>query len=179
MRGGAQPAGEKSSGNDKAADASRPHGCAVVPAGLMPRGLFAALPATGKGETDATSLNARRKPDHPAHAPMAAHMAESGAKSKRLMLQCSIARKMSSSRPNQGFKGSACGRTASTASRNHRHPPRYARSCLANPDTGLTLSERRLKGSRNDDGLPCRRVALDATERFTSAFTKCACWGIG
>ena len=95
MRGGAQPAGEKSSGNDKAADASRPHGCAVVPAGLMPRGLFAALPATGKGETDATSLNARRKPDHPAHAPMAAHMAESGAKSKRLMLQCSIAGKMS------------------------------------------------------------------------------------
>jgi hypothetical protein len=41
--GRAQPAVEKSVMNDKAGGRIRPLGCAVVPAGIMPRGFFAAL----------------------------------------------------------------------------------------------------------------------------------------
>jgi hypothetical protein len=46
--GRAQPAVEKLSWNDKAGGRYRPHGCAVVPAGIMPRGFFAALPICRK-----------------------------------------------------------------------------------------------------------------------------------
>ncbi|TIQ18563.1 MAG: hypothetical protein E5X51_24970 [Mesorhizobium sp.] len=34
--------------NDKAGGRKRPLGCAVVPAGIMPRGFFATLPINGK-----------------------------------------------------------------------------------------------------------------------------------
>ncbi|WP_206519650.1 hypothetical protein, partial [Mesorhizobium sp. M2C.T.Ca.TU.002.02.1.1] len=60
MAAGRNLPSKQSSGNDKAADGKRPRGCAVVPAGFMPRGFFAVLPIgrgrLERGKTDATSL---------------------------------------------------------------------------------------------------------------------------
>lgn len=69
-----------------------PRGCAVVPVGIMPRGLFAALPRLGKGETDATSLKSWRKPAFlSGPSAYAAAYGGVGDEMQDAILQCSIA----------------------------------------------------------------------------------------
>jgi len=48
MAAGRNLPSDKLSWNDKAGGRFRPLGCAVVPAGIMPRGFFAALPICRK-----------------------------------------------------------------------------------------------------------------------------------
>ncbi|MGX5804731.1 hypothetical protein ACWGS9_26270 [Bradyrhizobium sp. Arg314] len=92
MAAGRNLPSDKLSWNDKAADASRPLGCAVVPASIMPRGFFAILPI-GRGRSAEKRENRRnqshssRRPVSPAQAPMKLHMAEFALKCKGFMLQ--------------------------------------------------------------------------------------------
>ncbi|MER9937903.1 hypothetical protein [Mesorhizobium sp. M0088] len=80
--------------NDKAGGRIRPLGCAVVPAGIMPRGFFAALiyrkkgRYTGKRENRRNQSHSSRRPDSfPAQAPMGCIWLSSPSIARGFMLQ--------------------------------------------------------------------------------------------
>ncbi|TPM41861.1 hypothetical protein [Mesorhizobium sp. B2-3-4] len=68
----------------------RPRGCAVVPAGIVPRGFFATLPISRKEGKQTQPVSFEEKAGFvPGPSAYGLHMAEFALKCKGIMLQCS------------------------------------------------------------------------------------------
>jgi hypothetical protein len=81
--GRAQPAVEKIDMKRQGGGRKCPLGCAVVPAGIMPRGFFATLPINGKEGKQTQPVSFVEKAGScPAQAPMPPHMAQFAAECK-------------------------------------------------------------------------------------------------
>src|SRR5690606_4636517 len=68
-----------------------PRGCAVVPAGTLPVGLFHRIPLP-EGENRRNQSHLQRRPIIPAQAPMTLHMGGLAGKSKDIMLRRNMMR---------------------------------------------------------------------------------------